>query len=221
GATLREAFTLTFRAGRWILQTRFALVVILAGLLFDHIIRLVVTLNSQYFRQIGWPEAAFGLIAACFSLLGIFLPRIARWLADHRRPSLNFGLMTAMTITGLVGTACFIPYWGLAPLVLLYSVMVFNQFFTSHYLNRVTPSAERATVLSFKGLSYNLAYGLMGLCYALVLVYLRRAASVPPDLLQTHIFKLSFEVIPWYFLVILTLFVVYAYRHRPSSRPYL
>ena len=214
--TLREAFGLTFQAGNWILQTPFALLVILAGLLFDHLIRLVITLNSQYLREIALPEAAFGLIAAALSLLGVLLPRWARCMADHCSPNVNFTALVVVTALGLVGTSLFLPYWGLVPLVLLYGVMVFKQFFTSHYLNRLTSSAQRATVLSFKGLSYNLAYGLVGIFYALALASLRKAGERPADLAQTHVFRLSFEALPWYFLVVVALFVIYAYRRRPG-----
>ena len=216
--SFREAFALTFRAVHWILRTRFALIVILAGLLFDHAIRLVVTLNSQYLRQIALPESVFGIIAAGLSLLGVFLPRLARRMADRHQPRFNFGVLATITVLGLAGTAFFVPYWGLLPLVMLYSVMVFNQFFASHYLNQVTPSAERATVLSFKGLSYNIGYGLVGIVYALLLLYLRQAADGGPDMVATQVFMLSFKVLPWYFLFMLTLFTGYAYRYRADGQ---
>jgi MFS family permease len=217
--TLREAFALTFRAGRWILQTRFALLVILAGLLFDHVIRLVVTLNSQYLRQIALPEAAFGIIAAGLSLLGVVLPRLARRMADRFRPGANFILLATIGVVGLAGTARFIPYWGLVPLVLLYGVMVFNQFLVSHHLNEVTPSAERATVLSFKGMCYNVGYGLVGIVYALVLVYFRSDAAGSAAGVEQQVFMLSFKVLPWYFLAIVVLFAAYACQGRPMPPP--
>ena len=71
-------------------------------------------------------------------------------------------------------------------------------------------------MLSFKGLSYNLAYGLVGIFYALALASLRKAGEGPADLTQTHVFRLSFEAFPWYFLVVVALFVIYAYRRRPG-----
>ncbi|MGD9097757.1 MAG: MFS transporter [Desulfobacterales bacterium] len=214
---LGAAFALTFRAGRWILQARFALAVILAGLLFDHIIRLVITLNSQYLREIALPEATFGIIAAGFSMLGIFIPRVARGMAERRPPTFNFGLLVLVSAVGLFASGLFIPYWGLIPLALLYSVMVFNQFFTSHYLNHVAPSSERATVLSFKGLSYNVGYGLVGIAYALALAYFRGIATGPATDTGAQVFRLSFQALPWYFLAITALFCGYAYRHRPRG----
>ena len=47
--TLRQAFAVTWKAGIWIFKTPFALTVILFGLLCDHVLRLVITLTSQYF----------------------------------------------------------------------------------------------------------------------------------------------------------------------------
>jgi hypothetical protein len=38
--------------------------------------------------------------------------------------------------------------------------------FISYHLNRKTESHNRATVLSFKGLMFNLGYGMIGMLYA-------------------------------------------------------
>jgi len=40
-------------------------------------------------------------------------------------------------------------------------------FFASQYLNETTASSQRATVLSFKSLAGNLAYGAVGAAYAI------------------------------------------------------
>ena len=50
-------------------------------------------------------------------------------------------------------------------------------FFTSHYLNLITESHQRATVLSFKGMAFNLAYGLIGFLFALLITRLREGGS--------------------------------------------
>ncbi len=75
----------------------------------------------------------------------------------------------------------FWPIIGLLPVALLSAVMYMGRFFQSHYLNRITASHQRATVLSFKGLSFNLAYGLIGVLYSVLLLFLRPqiAASHP------------------------------------------
>jgi hypothetical protein len=213
---------MTFRAARWILQTPMALCVILAGLLFDHVIRLVITLNSQYLRAIAYPEAAFGLIGSGLALMGVFVPKIAEKMDARFTPAANFGAVSAMALAGLIGVAFFWPYIGLLPLALLSGVMMFTHFFTSRYLNQVTASAQRATVLSFKGLSYNLAYGLAGLLYALLLGILREQARRPPsagaDALEMLVFERSFACLPGYFLLMFAVLIVFA-RGRLKRPP--
>ena len=46
------------KSRKWILATPFALAVILFGMLYDHVLRMIITLTSQYFRQIELPEAS-------------------------------------------------------------------------------------------------------------------------------------------------------------------
>ena len=167
------AFRVTFTAGRWILATPFALVTILTGLMFDHVIRMVITLSSQYYRIIGIPEAAFGIIGSGIAILGVCVPRLARMLAERRSPRFNAILMFAITLLGLGGMIPVMPWVGLLPVVLLFCVMFMMNLFISQYLNQITESHQRATVLSFKGLSYNLAYGAIGLLYSLLIAVLK------------------------------------------------
>lgn len=56
--------------------------------------------------------------------------------------------------------------YGVIPaLVLIFIIMTMN-IFISYHLNKKTESHNRATVLSFKGLMFNLGYGLIGILYA-------------------------------------------------------
>jgi MFS family permease len=210
-----EALQLTFKAGGWILKTPFALVVIMAGLLFDNCVRMIITLGSQYYRLISLPEASFGLIGSGFALLGLFIPRLALKMVKKNSPAYNLGVMVAVTAAGLIGMTFFVPVVGLIPAALLSSVMYLGRFFQSHYLNRITDSHQRATVLSFKGLSFNLAYGLIGVLYSLLLAFLR------PEIIASHpgigrqaienlVFIKSMAWFPWYFLVTMAAMVVFA-----------
>ncbi len=210
-----EALQLTFKAGGWILKTPFALVVIMAGLLFDNCVRMIITLGSQYYRLISLPEASFGLIGSGFALLGLFIPRLALKMVKKNSPAYNLGVMVAVTAAGLIGMTFFVPVVGLIPVALLSSVMYLGRFFQSHYLNRITDSHQRATVLSFKGLSFNLAYGLIGVLYSLLLAFLR------PEIIASHpgigrqaienlVFVKSMAWFPWYFLVTMAAMVVFA-----------
>jgi len=176
--TIWQAFKLTLQAGGWILKTPFALVVILAGLMFDNCIRMVVTLGSQYYRLISLPEASFGLIGSGLAVLGLIIPRLAYKMVNRHTPTYNLGVMTAVSMLGLIGMTFFFPFIGMIPVALLAVVMYMGRFFQSHYLNRITASHQRATVLSFKGLSFNLAYGVIGVLYALLLAALRPQMAV-------------------------------------------
>lgn len=166
---VRDAFRLTFQAGAWILNTPFVVTVILFGLLFDSTIRMVITLSSQYYRLVQVPESLFGIIGSAVAVLGLFIPRIARAVAENHAPSRAVWLTGGLALAGLSGMSFFWPVWGLFPALLTFSAMYFNGFFVSCHVNRATSSDRRATVLSFKGLLYNMAYGSLGILYALIL----------------------------------------------------
>ena len=172
-----EAFRLTFQAGRWILHTPFVLAVMLTGLVFDCFSRMLITMGSQYYRTIGIPEAMFGFIGSVLAVGGIFIPRIARRLSEGRTPGFNVAVMATVALAGMGGMAMAWPLFGLVPALLVFCNMYFNNFFASYYLNRETRSDQRATVLSFKGLAYNLAYGAVGILYSLLLSFLRPSTS--------------------------------------------
>ena len=217
-----QAFKITLQAGGWILKTPFALVIILAGLLFDNCIRMVVTLNSQYYRLIDLPEASFGLIGSGMAVLGLVIPRLAAKMANRHTPAYNLSVMSGICILGLIGMTFFVPYIGLLPVALLVIVIYLDRFFQSHYLNRITASHQRATVLSFKGLSFNLAYGIIGVLYALLLATLRPQIAVSqPDLgriaLENMVFIKSISWFPWYFLLTLAVLLVVARRQLKKT----
>ena len=212
GKSATDAFRLTFQAGRWILKTPFAFVIIAGGLMFDHVIRMLMTLRSQYLRVIDLPEASFGLIGAGFALMGLIVPKIALKMANGHSPAYNLNVMAVLTWLGLLGMTFCTPVYGLLPVILVQSAMYMNVFFISHYLNRMTRSDQRATVLSFKGLSINLAYGIIGIAYSLVLASerLRIQSTTGPWTgaeLEQAVFIKTVAYFPWYFLVVLFVFM--------------
>ena len=213
--TITEAFKLTLAAGKWILKTPFALVIILAGLQFDNCIRMITTLRSQVYRLIDLPEATFGLIGSALAVLGLIMPRLARSLVQKHSPGFNLGIMAGFTFIGLIGMTFFWPIIGLLPMIVLTAVMYLQNFFQSDYLNRITSSHQRATVLSFKGLSFNLAYGVIGVLYSLLLARLRfQVGTAQPDLvgaqLENLVFIKSIAWFPGYFLVTMLAVLVFA-----------
>jgi len=217
GVPAREAFAMTLRAGRWILKTPFALVIICSGFLFDSIARMVITLSSQYYRVIEVPEAVFGLIGSGIAVLGLIIPRIALRMTERNSPRYNLLVLAGINLVGLVGMAFFVPLAGLLPAIILFSGMYMTGFFVSHYLNHITDSAQRATVLSFKGLSYNLSYGLIGLLYSLLVAWTR------PGIVESHpdqstfqvenlTFMATFNWFPWAFVIGFVILCLFAGR---------
>ncbi len=204
----------TRAAGAWILRTPAALLVILAGLCCDSIVRLFLTIASNYYRLIAIPEAAFGVIGSAFALLGFFLSPLARRLAEQRSQRANFSLVAALIFAGFTGVAFVKPWWGLLPLLPLGAAMSLTGFFVSHYLNAaVTDSAQRATVLSFRGLAFNLAYGGIGLLFAA----LTRALAARGD--ADAVFAASLAWLPWYFVATLALLAVAWARLKTPPAP--
>ncbi|MGB0257077.1 MAG: hypothetical protein ACPGES_00360 [Coraliomargarita sp.] len=119
-----------------------------------------------------------------------------------------------MVFVGLVGLGFAIPYWGIVPAVLLYAAMHFMGFFVSRYLNEAAPSEQRATVLSFKGLTSNFAFGAVALMYSGLIVAIKASEEADAMMVeadyQKSVFIDSLQVFPWYFLgAVALVFVVH------------
>jgi MFS family permease len=217
-----DALKITWNAGVWIARTPFALAIILFGMCYDHILRMIVTMTSQYFRLIQLPEASFGVIGSAIALLGLIIPKVAEYMIEKNSPAGNMLWVSGISLAGLFGLTGFFPYWGLLPMALLFIAMMFISFFTSHYLNRITESHQRATVLSFKGMAFNLAYGLIGVFFALLIGHQRTIGrAIHPAWSETAIENLAFERaiswFPWYTIICFGLTFIYClYRFRGS-----
>ncbi len=216
GISISTAFRLVWQAGRWIFRTPFVLGLILFGLLYDSVTRMILTMASQYYRIIDIPEALFGILGSTLALFGFVMPGIARRMSAHRSPIFNLLLTAASILLGLAGMTFTWPWFGVLPALLLFSNMFLIGFFLSHYLNQVTSSDQRATVLSFKGLFLNLGYGMIGLFYAVLLAVLRkRTSAAEPGLAEEALKNLVFvDSLPWfcgYFIIcLIALIVIYS-----------
>jgi len=226
GEILGRALRLTWQAGCWIVKTPFALAVILFGMAFDHVLRMIVTMTSQYYRLVALPEASFGLIGSAIGMLGLVVPKMARSMAQRFTPTQNVAILIMLSLGGLYGLTGFWPYFGLLPMVLIFVGLMLTSFLTSHYLNRITKSEMRATVLSFKGLSFNLAYGMIGVLYAVLMRNIRvEQNTAHPDwteqVVANESFRESILWFPWYTGCILLLVLFYSWfqlRHTQEYR---
>ena len=203
--SVKQTLAVTLNAGIWIMKTPFVLWVMLFGMLLDGTIRMVITLSSQYYRMIGIPESVFGIMGSVVALLGLVIPKMARKIAENRTPKAALLVTAGLAVSGLVTMNGFWPWAGLVPALITFSAMYFTGFFVSFYINRETDSRQRATVLSFKGLSYNVSYGLLGVAYALVLKLARAgvdpAAGLSGEAIENQVFVDTFFWFPLFFAV--------------------
>lgn len=198
GGHVRSSLRGIREAGAWIWRTPAPLLLLTLGFLLDSIVRLFYTVASNYYRLIGLPEASFGVVSVMGSLAAFFTTGWMEWLVKHRSAPFNFGVVIAMVAWGMgVAAHPIAGWWGILALAPLLLSMRFFQFFLSHYLNAVTSSGLRATVLSFKGMSMNLAYGGVTLLFGWQTSYLAGRMGVGSE--QPQVFAASLTWWPWWF----------------------
>lgn len=211
--SIREGFRRTFAAGGWIMRTPAALMLILVGLFFDSVVRLYYTVGSIWLEVIGYAPRYFGVIAVFGSLTGILAATIGARLIDRHSPNFNFRMLALLIFGGLLSLALPIRYWSVVFLPTLWMAMRLIHFFLSNYLNRVTDSENRATVLSFRGLTMNLSYGLVVYLYGVQTAFLRdriepeNPETLTEDAQKTLNHEIFAEAVSWwwiYFLVVIT-----------------
>ncbi len=209
-----EALRLVWQAGVWIFHSPLVIGIILFGLLYDSVVRMILTMASQYYRAIDIPEAWFGILGSVLALFGFVMPMLARRLVGRFSMLVNFLVIALFIVLGLAGIACAWPVWGVVPALILFASMNLTGFMLSFYLNNLTSSQQRATVLSFKGLFLNAGYGIIGVLYGALLAFLRYNhdpdVSLSVEMLKNSIFV---ESLPWFlgyfFLLGLVLFVIF------------
>jgi len=213
--TLIQSWRQTVSAARWIWATPLPLGIILAAMTIDSVIRQFLTLASEYWKTIELPIASYGLIGSGMALMGLFVPRVARILTEKSTPLKNFLLTVSAVFIGLWGLGFAIPLWGIVPAVFLYASMQLTNFFVSRYLNETAASEQRATVLSFRGLSTNFSYGAVSLMYSGLIAWIKTQPHLggESEAAQQSIFVESLQWFPWYFLVtVLMVFMVHRLR---------
>jgi MFS family permease len=209
-ALWKAAFAQTLGAGRWILSTRAVMAVLLAGVFLDSVIRLFLTVNSQYYRLIGLPEASFGLVGTAMAVLGIFTPTLAKTLQLRLPTGANFLLTGAATLLALGGAALALRSWGVLFAALIMIAMTCTQYFMSNGLNRLARPEQRATVLSFRGLLINFAYGTSTLAFGAIMNVLQKRVPAQDGLAGSELSKHVENQALWSFLKIYPIYVLVA-----------
>jgi len=176
GSTLvrcRQAMRVTLAVAKKAFQTRNIAVVIIGGLLIDSVSRNFATITSIYNRLIDIPEWAFGLIGAAGAFIGWLVPGVAGFL--NRRFS-TLGVLGIIGGTAAVCLAALAPAWpwvGLVPEILLMMMLGLVGFTVSRHLHAAAESSQRATLLSVRGMAFNLGYGGFSLAFSSLLAHLK------------------------------------------------
>jgi len=195
GERCQSALRLTVRTVVMAVRTRAVLLVVAGGLLIDCVARNFATINSGYYRMIGVPDWAFGLLGSMVAIGNWFVPGIAAWVNQRLSPT------GALAAGGLVtGGALFLlppawPWAGLVPAMILLMMLGYVGFTVSRHLHHVAESSQRATLLSVKGLVFNLGYGGWSLVFSGLLFGVKtqgEAAFQQALLWQAGIFALVF-----------------------------
>jgi len=164
--SIKTLFGQTLNAGSWVIHTKVAAVIIIGGFLVDAIARNFATLTSTYFRFIQLPEYSFGLIGAGMSAVGFLVPFIAKPCLKKFGVVGNLTVVAAFALTGLTGIAVFTNLFGIFFALLTMVSLGLTGFIVSAFLNRHAPRKDRATILSVKGLLFNLGYAGFSLLFA-------------------------------------------------------
>jgi MFS family permease len=180
-----------------VFTSRRILFLMVAALLIDSFVRIFLTFGSNYYRLIELPPFVNGMLGSGLALLGFAVAPVAKRMVAKRGVIANYTIIAALVLVGLAGTAMAWPYWGAWVVVPLGISMSMLQFFTSNYLNQWTESRVRATVLSFRGVAFNLGYAIAGILFARLTAHLRTAH---PGADENSIFALSLPWLPSAFL---------------------
>lgn len=180
-----------------VFSSRRILFLMAAALLMDSSVRLFLTFASNYYRLIELPPYVNGLLGSGIALLGFAAAPLARRLTARFGAATNFTLTAALVLLGLGGLAIVWPLWGAWVVLPLGLAMSGLQYFTSNYLNLWTDARVRATVLSFRGVAFNLGYAAAGILFARLTAQLR---ETHPGTDENGIFALAIAWLPSVFL---------------------
>jgi hypothetical protein len=161
-----ESFKQILVVAKYIYSSRRIFSLIIVGLVLDSSLRMFITLISKYYRNLGIPESLYGVIGAAMAFVGIISSSLGLRFVNKFGVRVNFGILCATTLGVFLGILYWHSIWALVLIFIFALAMYLLGFFMSHYINLAAPSKMRATLLSFKGLAFNLAYGWVGVLYA-------------------------------------------------------
>lgn len=173
---MRESTRQTLETAKMAVTTRAIAVVILGGMLLDAVARNQATLNSLYYRLIGLPDWVFGFMGSAIAICNWFVPSLA---ARANRRFSTLGSLLLGGVAALCAVMMLLPakiWLGIPAVMLLLMLMGYVNFTVGRFLHQQAGANQRATLLSVKGMAFNLGYGIYTCMFAL------RLLSLPEDM---------------------------------------
>lgn len=209
GGRCRAALSLTIRTAAYAFTTKSIAIVLIGGLLIDAVARNFATLNSEYYRLIGIPGWAFGFIGSMVAVTNWFTPSIAAAVNQRFKTTTSLALGGAAAAIALILLIPAWPWGGLLPAMFLMTMLGFVGFTISRFLHGIAESHQRATLLSVKGLVFNLGYGAYSLIFSFMLAGIhRRSESTIPAFQQALLWQATG------FAAVLLIFIAATLKHR-------
>ena len=175
--SLRAIVNQTLQSLQWVWVTKTAFFLIIGTMIIDACTRNFATLTSSYYRYIQLPELTYGFIGAGIALCGYVVPYYAKPLAQRHSVFTNIAIVSGLALIGLSGLAIFKNAWGIIPSVIVMLCLKQTYFIVSRFLNQLTSPDIRATVLSVKGLFFNLGYAGFAFLFANTLNWRKESFS--------------------------------------------
>lgn len=197
-----ESFKQILVVAKQILKSQSIFSLIIFGLILDSSLRMFVTLTTKYYRELGITESFFGFLGAAMAFVGTFSSNWAHKFVLKFNWRNNFTIIYAVSLLCFVSLLYIHSYLGILSVLILSLCMYFLGYFMSYYLNAEAKSEMRATLLSFKGLSFNLAYACAGIFYA-------QSAKASSDN-----FSMTLPFFYKYLLIMLACGIVLKYFHK-------
>ena len=209
---LGPALKTTLKAAKWVFTTPLAFQIVLGGLLLDSVVRNFVTLNSEYYRLIDLPVWTFGFFGAITGAFGFFLPILFKKLSQTFSTNVNLALLSSVVFLCFLGIAPAYSYFGVIPVLILFATFGWMEYLSSRTLNALAASSQRATILSVKGLAFNLGYGSVSLISSGFLAWLTQRGHS-----HDSAFLFTLKIQPFYLLLVMTAFFGYLRLVRPKT----
>lgn len=195
GQRCKAALRVTLRTAAMAARTRSVAIVVIGGLVIDSVARNFATINSEYYRLIGIPDWAFGFLGSLVAVGNWFVPGIAMRVNRKLSPTAALAAGGGVTTVALLLLIPAWPWAGLVPAFVLMMMLGYVGFTVSRHLHHVAESSQRATLLSVKGLVFNLGYGGWSMLFSVLLVVsgdVGQAAFQHALLWQAGVFVLVF-----------------------------